>query len=268
MAVLYNLEKPQAKKAFRALKTWLKNQGIRVLTSRNDPHIFQAEFAVVLGGDGTILSAARELAPVGVPILAVNLGRLGFLAATEFKDLYPMVKKALKSGLASEERLMIQATVAGKDGKPKLTSLALNDCYLHAGSSSRIVEVETRLNGKFLTTFKGDGVIVSTPSGSTAYSLAAQGPLVSPQLPVILVTPICPHTLSQRPLLVSSEDELELVVGDSTQSMLFSLDGQQNLKVERGTRIHLAAAREKLKLLLNPQRSYYDILRTKLSWGR
>ena len=267
VAVLYNPEKVQAKQAFRALTSWLKKQGIRVLTRPGDSRISEAEFAVVLGGDGTILSQARSLAPRGVPILGVNFGRLGFLAATEFKDLYPMVKKALNNGLQSEERLMLRVTVFGKGPKPVLASLALNDCYLHAGSSSRIVEVETRLNGKFLTTYKGDGVIVSTPSGSTAYSLAAQGPLVSPGLPVILITPICPHTLSQRPLLVSSLDELELVVNDPSTALLFSLDGQLNSKVRKGSRIHVVAAKERLKLLVNPDRNYYDILRTKMGWG-
>ncbi len=266
--ILYNPEKPEAKRAFLALTPWLKKQGIHVLARRDDPHVSEAEFAVVLGGDGTILSAARSLASRGTPILGVNFGRLGFLAATEFKDLYSMVKRALKGRLKAEERLLLKVTVFDKGNKPKLSSLAVNDCYLHAGASSRIVEVKTALNGKYLTTYKGDGLIVSTPSGSTAYSLAAQGPIVSPHLPVILVTPICPHTLSQRPLLISSEDELDLVVNESSSPMLFSVDGQENLKVSKGTRIHLQAAREKLKLLVNPDRSYYEILRTKLSWGK
>ncbi|OGR88913.1 MAG: hypothetical protein A3A86_02380 [Elusimicrobia bacterium RIFCSPLOWO2_01_FULL_60_11] len=267
-AVVYcNPDKPQAKRTFTALSAWLKRRKVSVIPRLNDPLCRQADFAVILGGDGTILAAARALAPHGVPILGVNLGRLGFLAATESKNLYSTVGKALQGRLAVEERLMLDVRVLGKGKKYILSCLALNDCYLHAGSASRITEVETSFNGEFLTTYKGDGVIVSTPTGSTAYSLAADGPIVSPDLGVLLVTPICPHTLSQRPLVISERGRLDLVVGPRSSPMLLSVDGQINGKVGPGTRVEVRAAERKLRLLVSPKRSYFEILRKKLGWG-
>jgi NAD+ kinase len=267
VAVLYNPEKPQARKAFVHLVGWFKKNKVGVITSLNHSSLAQSEFAVVLGGDGTILRVGKALAPLGVPILGVNLGRLGFLAETDLKHLYPTIKKALNSELESEERLVLKVSVFGKDKKKILTSLALNDCYLHAGSGARIVEIETFVNGGYLATYTGDGLIVSTPSGSTAYSLAASGPIVSPQLQVILVTPICPHTLAQRPLLISSGDRLEIVVKECGGDMLVSVDGQQNVKIRKETRIFVEASPDRLRLLVKPRRSYYEILRTKLRWG-
>jgi NAD+ kinase len=167
-----------------------------------------------------------------------------------------------------EERLMLEVRVLGKKKKLSLSCLAMNDCYLHAGSASRITQVEASLNGEFLTTYKGDGVIVATPTGSTAYSLAADGPVVSPQLGVLLLTPICPHTFSQRPLVISDRSRLDLAVGRDSSPMILSVDGQINRKVEPGTRIEVRAAEKKLRLLVNPKKSYFSILREKLGWGK
>ena len=268
VVVFCNPDKPQAKRAYSALAAWFKRRKVSVIPRLSDPLCRNAEFAVILGGDGTILAAARALVPHGVPILGVNLGRLGFLAATEFKNLYSTVQKALQGRLNIEERLMLDVRVVGKGKKYTLSCLALNDCYLHAGSASRITQVETSLNGEFLTTYKGDGVIVSTPTGSTAYSLAADGPIVSPKLGVLLVTPICPHTLSQRPLVISDRGRLALVVGRGSSPMLLSVDGQINGKVGPGTSVEVRAADRKLRLLVNPKKSYFGILREKLGWGK
>ena len=266
VAVLYNADKPQAKKAVGPLVRWLKKQGVAAVTNLSHPQISQTEFAVVLGGDGTILRVARTLGPLGIPILGVNLGRLGFLAETDFKNLYPTLKKALQSKLAVEERLMLQVAHFRGEKKPSTVSVAFNDCYMHGGS--RIIEIETYLNDEYLTTYVGDGVIVSTPSGSTAYSLAASGPIVSPDVPVVLVTPICPHSLAQRPLVISSRDNLKLKVkhypGDSVR---LSLDGQEHVKIKQGDTISIEKAPQKAKLLVLPGRNYYEILRTKLRWG-
>lgn len=269
VAVLYNPEKVEAKKALPSLLRWLKKNWVRTVTGLSRAGLSQVEFAIVLGGDGTILRMARTLAPLGIPILGVNLGRLGFLAETDFKDLYPTLKKALQSQLKIEERMMLQASLFDRQQKRLFSSLALNDCYLHASTNPRVIEIEASLNGEYLATYTGDGLILSTPTGSTAYALAASGPIVSPELPVILITPICPHTLAQRPLLVSSRDRLELSVKASSANpvALFSVDGQASIKVRRGEKIFIEAAAQKLKLLINPKRSYYEILRTKLRWG-
>ncbi len=268
VVVFHNPEKPEAKRVFKSLVSWLRARQTTVLTSFADGRCAAADFAVILGGDGTILAAARALVPHGIPIMGVNLGWLGFLASTEQKDLYPMVKLALEGRLKTEERNMLKVEVFGSGPKPLFTSLAMNDCYLHAGSISRIVEVETRINGEFLAHYKGDGVIVSTPTGSTAYSLAANGPIVSPHLPVMVVTPICPHTLSQRPLLVSDRDQLELSVVKSSPALFFSLDGQHQRSIAHGMKVSVSRSDRNLKLLVHPQSSYYKILRAKLSWGK
>ncbi|MBI3013049.1 MAG: NAD(+)/NADH kinase [Elusimicrobia bacterium] len=270
MAVLYNPDKSEAKRAIPPLLRWLQSQQVKTVQSLTNPDLKKASFAIVLGGDGTILRVARAVAPFNIPILGVNLGRLGFLAETDLSELYETLKKALSSGLHIEKRTMLQISIfKGENKKASRTDLALNDCFLHTGSSARIIEIETFLNKEYLATYTGDGLIVSTPTGSTAYSLAASGPIVSPELPVILVTPICPHTLTQRPLVVSSESRLELRIGKfaGNRSVLLSLDGQEILPIRKGDKITVTAASHRLKLLMDPGRSYFKILREKLKWG-
>lgn len=286
VAVLCNFEKSEAKSACQTAVRWLKKNRIGAVTSAGSGALRSCEFAVVLGGDGTMLRFARALAPLGVPILGINLGRLGFLAETALANMQSAIKKALNSELEIEERMLLQVSVfsgakgglgasgargsgAKSGAKPKYKFLALNDCYLHASSTNRIVEIETSLNGRFLASYTGDGLIVATPTGSTAYSLAASGPIVSPRLPVMLLTPICPHTLAQRPLVVSSEDTVELKLSGSARGMfvLLSTDGQQTLKIRKGDRVVIESAPQRAKLLVQPGRSYYEILRSKLKWG-
>ncbi|MBI2118514.1 MAG: NAD(+)/NADH kinase [Elusimicrobia bacterium] len=279
IAVFYNPDKPNIKNIHAHLIQWLKKQGVQVITKLSHGDLRCAEFALVLGGDGTILRVARTLAPHGIPILGINLGRLGFLAETDIKDLYKILKKALNQELKIEDRDMLKISVfrGGKNKRAKTeildnlvkSSLALNDCYIHTGSSSRIIELDAYVNGEFLATYIGDGLIISTPTGSTAYSLAASGPIVVPQLPVMLLTPICPHTLAQRPLLVSSQDHVELVIKNCALSkfIFLSFDGQESVSIQLKDRIRIENASQKLKLLVDPKRSYYQILRTKLRWG-
>ena len=180
-----------------------------------------------------------------------------------------MLTKALRSELGIEERVMVNVSGIRKNKQARFSALALNDCYFHAGPSSRITEIEDNVNGKYLATYTGDGIIVSTPTGSTAYSMAASGPIVSPNLPVMLITPICPHTLAQRPILVSSRDKIELTIVSGAQNryVLLSIDGQENVKIQERERILVEAAPEKARLLVHPQSNYYEILRAKLRWG-
>lgn len=268
VAVLFNPEKPKAKKTFDPIVRWLRTRHVKVLPDPTSSEIKKARFAIVLGGDGTILRVAKLLAPTGIPILGVNLGRLGFLAETDYKNFYPTLKKALKGQLKTETRMMLEVSLF-RSTRPVFRSLAFNDCYMHAGASARVIDIETHLDGEYLANYTGDGLIVSTPTGSTAYSLAASGPIVSPQLPVLLLTPICPHTLAQRPLLVSDQSKIELVVKSETGSsyVLFSIDGQESVQALQNDRAVISASRHKVKLLVSPESSYYRILRTKLRWG-
>jgi NAD+ kinase len=271
VAVFGHPDKPEARKAVPVILRWLKSHGISSVTSRTDPRLKEADFAIALGGDGTILSLARTLAPLRVPILAVNLGRLGFLAAADLKQLFPVLKRQLKKQLKLEERSMLKVEVfrTGRGGreKPVFKGRALNDCYLHAGAP-RVIEVETDLNDQYLATYNGDGLIVATPTGSTAYSLAASGPIVFPGLPVLLLTPICPHTLTQRPLLVSDRARLSLRVrGLRGAPAVLALDGQETFEIKADDRIAVARAPETIRLLQPPEKNYSTILRTKLLWG-
>ena len=274
-AIFHNSDKPEAKKALPSIESWFKKKNIKTVTQLNDPAMKRAQFAVVLGGDGTILRVARSVAPLNIPILGVNLGRLGFLAETDLTNLYPILTQALNKTLDIEERLMLKIQVwktenlFKKQTQPQLETVVLNDCYLHAGSNARIIEVETHLNQKFLANYIGDGLIVATPTGSTAYSMAASGPIISPTLPVMLLTPICPHTLTQRPLVISSQDQIQLRTQQihSESYAWFSLDGQQQIKIYTGAVIQIQSSNIRLKLLTSPNRNYYEILRTKLKWG-
>ncbi|OGR82575.1 MAG: hypothetical protein A2636_04855 [Elusimicrobia bacterium RIFCSPHIGHO2_01_FULL_64_10] len=269
VAVLVNPDKPEARKALPPLVDWLKKRKVEALFSLTHPRLSQSLFAIALGGDGTILRVAKKLAPAGVPILGVNLGRLGFLAETDQSNLYFTLEEALAGKLKVEERLMLAASISGEGRGRPLHFLAVNDCYIHAGASARVIEVETHLNGKYLAAYRGDGVIVSTPTGSTGYSLAAQGPIVFPELPVMLLTPICPHTLTQRPLVISGSDRVDLFVKDASErpQVLFSVDGQENVRLKRGDRVSVSRAGRKVRLLVHPLRNYTQILRTKLRWG-
>jgi NAD+ kinase len=268
VAVFSNPDKPEAKKAFQAVVRWLGGRRVQVVASESPAKLAGAQFAVVLGGDGTILRVSRFLAPLGIPILGVNLGRLGFLAETDCKDLWPVLQKALDGELHVEERLMLDVSVV-RGKKSIFHSLALNDCYLHAGSSARMLEIRTSLNSDFLAEYFGDGLIVSTPTGSTGYSLAASGPIVSPDLPIFLLTPICAHTLAQRPLLVTSRGRLEMAVQGIRKDHFASLsiDGQDTCRVRTGDVVRVESSEARTQLLIQPGRSYYEILRAKLRWG-
>lgn len=281
VAVLGNPDKPEVRKAVPVIVRWLKANRIQSVTSLADPRLAQADFAIALGGDGTILGLARTLAPMNLPILAINLGHLGFLAAANFRNLFPVLKRQLKNQLKVEERALLRVTVyrnlprrngkgecpSPEGRKPALTALALNDCYIHAGAS-RVIEVETYLNDQYVATYNGDGLIVSTPTGSTAYSLAASGPIVAPGLPVLLLTPICPHTLTQRPLLVSDGDRLKLRLGGRKgESAVLSFDGQDNLRLTERDLVCIETGPDRIRLLQPPEKNYYTILRTKLLWG-
>lgn len=270
VAVFCNFDKPETRATRKAVLAWLRKNRVEAVQHLSSPNLKSCEFAVVLGGDGTMLQFAKALAPAGVPILGVNLGRLGFLAENSPKNLENALKKALDSKLEIEERLMLKISIY-KDSRAKAykSLYALNDCYLHASSTNRIAEIEASLNGRYLTTYNGDGLIIATPTGSTAYSLAASGPIVSPRLPVLLITPICPHTLAQRPLLISQEDQLEMKLSASgrAQNVFLSADGQQSIKLSKSDRVSVENAPVRAKFLVQPGRNYYDILRAKLKWG-
>ena len=269
VGIIYNDEKPRAIRETLKIKRLLKKRGCKpVILPSSTNKTADLDFAVCLGGDGTMLKASSFLAPAGIPVLGVNLGSLGFLAETDPEESLSFIDKILREGFRTEERSMLSISILRKGKVSSYT--ALNDCIVHSNNNGRVITVTVKVNGDFLTDYVGDGLIIATPTGSTAYSLAASGPIIHPGLEVFLLTPICPHTLTQRPMLISTRSELTLAVDDSTtwEKPVISIDGQTTLPLSPKDSITITENPDKLKLIINPKRKYFEVLRAKLSWGK
>ncbi len=223
------------------------------------------DLLVVLGGDGTILAAAR-LAAGRVPILGVNMGGFGFLAEVALTDLPAAIDRVVAGASIIDERTMLSAEIAGGGGA-RLRCLALNDMVVAKTGVARLVRVATWVNGEHLSTYPADGVIVATPTGSTAYSLSAGGPIVHPQVDVIVVTPICPHTLTARPVVVSGAATVAVEPLEAGEDIRLSVDGQESFPLRAGERVIVRQAPARTRLVRLREPSFYSILRTKLAWG-
>jgi NAD+ kinase len=225
------------------------------------------DFALVLGGDGTLLSAARSVAHEGVPILAVNLGSLGFLTEVPLSEMY-LTLEAVDSGLCpSEERSVLDCSLFR--GEACLAHhFALNDAVVNKSAISRLIDFDLLIDGVFVFNYKADGVIIATPTGSTAYSLAAGGPILMPSVESFVVTPVCPHSLTHRPLVVTDKAQIELRIetGDEEDAFL-SIDGQVGLPVKHGDRLICVRASHSVRLL-RMRRTFFEALRAKLKWGQ
>jgi len=227
----------------------------------------QAELVVVLGGDGTLISVARLFSGKDVPIVGVNLGSLGFLTEITVDELYPILEYCLKGDPRVSERMMLEVTVS-RDNKEIEKTHVLNDMVINKGALARIVDLETRVNRHFLTNFKADGLIVSTPTGSTGYSMSAGGPIIHPVMSCIVITPICPHTLTNRPIVVTDDSIVTITISSAYDEKVFlTLDGQVGFKLMQGDTIEVRRAFKTTALVLSRERDYFEILRTKLKWG-
>lgn len=222
------------------------------------------DFVITLGGDGTILGVAREIVEYEIPILGVNLGHLGFITEVEIKELFYALEKVLNGDYNIEKRIMLHAQVITK-GKEVKSFYALNDICITRGYLSRMVKLNTYINNDFVDIYNSDGLLVSTPTGSTAYSLSAGGPIVNPTLNVMLITPICPHSLKSRTLVVSENDKIDIHVdGDSGDVIYITADGQEGYKLLSGDVVKVKKLEKSLSLIKVLDRSFYDILRNKL----
>lgn len=226
----------------------------------------EADLILVLGGDGTMLAASREAAPRGIPILPINLGGLGFLTSFTLDQLYPALEDALAGRTAIEQRVMLMAERL-HNGNVLAQQLVLNDAVLHRGALGRMIEMELFIDSSFVCRYRADGLIVATPTGSTAYSMSAGGPIVHPAVESILITPICPHTLSDRPVVVPNASGIELKLLEGSDSTYLTLDGQIGIPMQLGDGVRITRAPERLKLLHPPTKTYFEILRSKLKWG-
>jgi len=235
------------------------------VTARSDLAT-RCDLVVVLGGDGTLLAAARAVRLHSVPILAVNLGNLGFPTAVTMSELYVSLEQILRNEHQIENRKMLEIRVLRGDSTAA-TYQALNDAVMNKGAISRIMDFETRVDGKFLNLFKADGLIISTPTGSTAYCLAAGGPIVHPSVDAFIITPICSHTLSNRPLVVSDKSVVEVVVRTEAESVFLTVDGQVGLALHADDRVRCSLSDTHVKLVRPPNKDFYEVLRSKLKWG-
>lgn len=226
----------------------------------------RVDILVVLGGDGTLLSAARMISGTKVPILGVNAGGLGFLTEITTDELFPVMEKVLSGDCQITERCLLKAELFRGDQRVTQSN-CLNDVVINKGALARMIDLETSIGEDYVTTYKADGLIISTPSGSTAYSLSAGGPIVYPSLDSILITPICPHTLTNRPILVPGDAEVRVQIGSGDGKVYLSFDGQVGLALEDGDSVQVKKAEDVVRLIKSPHRSYFEVLRSKLRWG-
>lgn len=226
----------------------------------------KVDLLVVLGGDGTLLAAARTLGGHAVPILPVNLGGLGFLTSVTLSELYPILEQVLEGKSRISERVLLQTEVV-RGGEVVDRHQALNDAVLNKGALARMIDLDLYIDGGYVCSFKADGLILSTPTGSTAYSLAAGGPIVYPVVEAFVITPICPHTLTNRPLVIPDTAKVEIDCRAGEEPVYLTLDGQVGVELKGGDRVTAAKAANKLRLVRAARKSYFEILRNKLKWG-
>jgi NAD+ kinase len=233
--------------------------------TREPEETAQVDLLVVLGGDGTLLHGAALVADRGTPILGVNLGRLGFLASCAPGDAKAALERALDGTLPLEERLRLGCTVRRQSGD--VTRRACNDAVLSQGALARLIEFDVWIDDKLVTRYRADGLIVATPTGSTAYSMAAGGPIMMPGIGAVVLTPICPHTLSNRPVVAAATAKISVELAQPAEHVLLTVDGQWATRFAIGDRLELSRTDPPLKIY-RPAEGYFEVLRRKLDWGR
>jgi NAD+ kinase len=280
VAIVAKPHMEEADDVVRKLTTWLKRHRVeprvevRVAQRLDDePLSFplakpprDVQLFIVLGGDGTLLSVVRAMGARQIPILGVNLGSLGFLTDVALSQLYPALESILAGDYIVQSRMMLDA-VLQRRGKVLTRQTVLNDVVITKGAIARIIEVEVRINDEQVAMVRADGIIVSTPTGSTAYSLAAGGPILYPGLGSMLITPICPHTLTQRPVVISDRSSVDLFLRGESGEVYATFDGQASGAMERGDQVSVRKSRNAVKLINFPGHEYFRLLRHKLRWA-
>jgi NAD+ kinase len=277
VGIIVNLTKDHGLAMTKSIISWLENKNAAVLLSEDtssmilredlgfsEEYIYKnADFVIVLGGDGTLLGTARQVLWNETPILGINMGHLGFITEVETDDVFSCLEKVIRGDYSIESRMMLEADVVKNNTLTK-TLYCLNDFGLTRGTLSRMVQLKTYIGGNFLSTYNADGLLISTPTGSTAYSLSAGGPIISPNVNVMLITPICPHSLNSRAIVVGDNEVIRVDIEENYQDVYITGDGQQGYPLKNGDSILIKKAPFALKLIKVSERSYYDILRTKL----
>jgi NAD+ kinase len=269
---------PEAEAKADELERWLGKRSVRaVRISSPKPERIAAgrpstpapqnlDCVLVLGGDGTFLSAARWIGDRSIPLLGIKFGQVGYLAAVPAESLFQAAEAVLDNALAVETRMRLFVELF-RDGAAVVQEAVLNDVVVNKGALARLAHIETEIDDRYLTTYSADGLIIATPTGSTAYSLAAGGPVIHPAVPGIILTPICPFTLTNRPLIIPDRSEITLRFDEKSTDMMLTMDGQEGLEVSSRDVIRVRQHPHPLKMLTLPGQRYYDVLKAKLRWS-
>jgi len=269
---------PDAADLAAKVSTWLNERGVEVFFEAGLAKVLGrpghqekeipalVDMIIVLGGDGTLISVARAIGGQGTPILGVNLGSLGFLTEITRQELFQALGKVLDGNFNVSDRLMLEAVVS-RNGTVANTYQLLNDVVINKGVLARIIDMELFVNDSYLTTFKADGLIISSPTGSTAYNMAAGGPIIYPGTDCFVITPICPHMLTNRPMIVPADSVIRIKVKFKDEDVVLTADGQVGMPLKGGDIVVVRRSANLTRLIMSPDKEYFEVLRTKLRWG-
>jgi NAD+ kinase len=267
VGIVHKRTSSEAAACATAAAQYMTARGLEVLLDEEEAGR-RADLLLVLGGDGTLIHAAGLLDGRPVPILGVNMGSLGFLTEVPQAELYQAIEYVLSGSAECSERMKLRVHMhRGGEGEKVVDSEVLNDAVIAKGTLSRMAEFEATFAGELVTSYKADGIIVATPTGSTAYSLAANGPILHPAMRGVILAPICPHMLTQRPIVLPDDQTVNIVLVSDSEVFL-TLDGQSGVRIQRGDRVQIKQSHNRVLLVRNPQIGYFAILRTKLRWGQ
>jgi NAD+ kinase len=271
--------RPEARELAKKICSWCVERGLSVYIEKDlniiasqanlaDPLslIVSVEAIVVLGGDGTLLSVARIPASEKVLIIPVNLGGLGFLTEIRVEEVFTLLEQILSGRYTIDSRMLLEV-VLFRNGTPHETHRILNDVVINKGAMARIIDLETTVNGRYLNTFKSDGLIICTPTGSTAYSLSAGGPIIYPSLRCISITPICPHTLTNRPIILPDDSVVQIRLKSEQEDVFLTMDGQIGIRLQKEDYIEVKKSGSSMSLVKSPFCDYFEVLKEKLRWG-
>jgi NAD+ kinase len=280
IGIVANTDKERSPECVARLRQWLLERGLEVFLDEGIAGVMsgmtgisrkelaaRADLLVVFGGDGTMLRTARSVAEFDIPIVGINTGGLGYLTEVNLNEMTDAMEQILQGDFTTEKRMMLDVLIRRRGRDPVRESYVLNDVVFNRADLSRIVELETEVDGRFLTTFKADGLIIATPTGSTAYSLSAGGPIVFPEQDSIVLNPICPHTLSNRPIILPDTAVMKVTLWSKEAGATVSLDGQTTFTLRAGDSVTVRKSPFVTTLVASPHRDYLEILRTKLGWG-
>ncbi|MBA3770451.1 MAG: NAD(+)/NADH kinase [Blastocatellia bacterium] len=275
VAIIVKPHHDEARATAEQLSVWLRDRKLKQVgdtlsasDARREPTVISdADLIVVLGGDCTMISAARMVVDADVPILGVNYGNLGYLTDFRIEEMFSSLESIVDGAYEIDRRVMLDAELWRNEAKIA-SGRVLNDIVVNKAALARIIDIEVTLNDLFVNSFRADGLIVSTPTGSTAYNLSAGGPIVYPSMNAVVITPICPFTLTNRPLVVPDSATIVLTLISGNEGVALTLDGQTGFTMEAGDRVQSRKSATSFNLIRPTNRNYFDVLRDKLRWGR